>query len=34
MDFGMTWNKALDKGGLVLGEKADIEVEFELLAAK
>jgi polyisoprenoid-binding protein YceI len=29
-DFGMTWNKALDKGGLVLGEKVTLDIKLEL----
>jgi polyisoprenoid-binding protein YceI len=28
-DFGLTWNKTLDKGGLALGEDVEIEVEVE-----
>lgn len=29
-DFGMTWNKALDVGGLALGDEVEIEVKSEL----
>jgi polyisoprenoid-binding protein YceI len=28
-DFGMTWNKALDKGGFAIGETVDVAFEFE-----
>lgn len=28
-DFGMTWNKALDKGGFVVGDKIKIEIQGE-----
>ncbi len=28
-DFGIVWNKALDTGGTILGEKVTIEVEIE-----
>jgi len=30
-DFGMTWNRALDTGGLVVGDEVDIYVEVELI---
>jgi polyisoprenoid-binding protein YceI len=30
-DFGMTWNKVLDTGGLLVGEDVDIYVEVELV---
>lgn len=30
-DFNMTWNKTLDKGGLALSDKVDINVELELI---
>ena len=30
-DFGMTWNKTLDAGGLVVGEDVEIYVEVELV---
>ena len=28
-DFGMTFNKALDKGGLAVGEEVEIAFDFE-----
>lgn len=28
-DFGMTWNKALDNGGLALGEEVEITLQIE-----
>lgn len=28
-DFGLNWNKALDKGGVVLGEDVEIELNIE-----
>jgi polyisoprenoid-binding protein YceI len=30
-DFGLTWNKVLDTGGLVVGEEVNIYVELELV---
>lgn len=33
-DFGISWNKTLDGGGVVVGETAEIEIEGELQAAK
>ncbi len=30
-DFGVTWNKVLDTGGLVVGDEVDIIVEIELV---
>jgi polyisoprenoid-binding protein YceI len=30
-DFGLTWNKALDSGGLVVGDEVNIYVELELV---
>jgi polyisoprenoid-binding protein YceI len=30
-DFGITWNRVLDTGGLVLGDEVDITVEIELI---
>jgi polyisoprenoid-binding protein YceI len=30
-DFGLTWNKALDSGGLVVGDEVNIYVEVELV---
>jgi polyisoprenoid-binding protein YceI len=29
-DFGLSWNKSLDKGGVVLGDKVQIDVKLEL----
>jgi polyisoprenoid-binding protein YceI len=29
-DFGMTWNRALDTGGMVIGEEVEISVEIEM----
>ncbi|NDG27581.1 MAG: polyisoprenoid-binding protein, partial [Proteobacteria bacterium] len=31
-DFGLTWNKTLDGGGVVVGEKVDVEIAAELKA--
>ena len=28
-DFGLTWNQALETGGLVVGERVDLEIEIE-----
>lgn len=33
-EFGIKWNKALDNGGLAVGDTVDINVEAELLQAK
>jgi len=30
-DFGITWNKTLDNGGLVVGDEVNISVEVELI---
>jgi polyisoprenoid-binding protein YceI len=30
-DFGLTWNKSLETGGVVVGEDVDIFVEIELI---
>lgn len=30
-DFGISWNKVLDTGGLVVGDEVDITVEIELI---
>lgn len=30
-DFGITWNRVLDTGGLVVGEDVDIAIEVELV---
>jgi len=33
-DFGMNWNKALDKGGVMLGDDVDLTIEVEGIAKK
>lgn len=33
-DFGMTWNKTLDNGGLIVGDEVDIRLEIEAIKAK
>lgn len=33
-DFGMVWNKALDTGGLVVGEDVQIHLDIECIKAK
>lgn len=33
-DFGLTWNKALETGGLVVGEEVEITLEVEGIAKK
>jgi polyisoprenoid-binding protein YceI len=30
-DFGLTWNQVLETGGVVVGERVDIEVDLELV---
>jgi len=30
-DFGLTWNMALDAGGVLVGDRIDIEIELEAL---
>lgn len=30
-DFGMTWNKSLDGGGIVVGDQVDVTVEVEII---
>jgi polyisoprenoid-binding protein YceI len=32
-DFGLTWNKALETGGVVVGDKIEITLEVEAIAA-
>lgn len=32
-DFGLTWNKALETGGVVVGDKIEITLEIEAIAA-
>lgn len=33
-DFGVNWNKALDKGGFVLGDDVDLDLEIEAAPSK
>jgi polyisoprenoid-binding protein YceI len=33
-DFGLTWNKALEAGGVAVGEEIAIQIELELLKKK
>jgi polyisoprenoid-binding protein YceI len=33
-DFGMVWNKALDSGGLVVGDEVQIRLDIECIKAK
>ena len=33
-DFGMVWNKALDSGGLVVGDEVFIKLDIECIKAK
>ena len=33
-DFGITWNKAMDSGGVALGETVDVNVEAEMTLPK
>ena len=33
-DFGLKWNQALETGGLLVGEKVEIEIDIEAVAAK
>jgi polyisoprenoid-binding protein YceI len=33
-DFGLTWNKALEAGGVLVGDDVDIEINAELVKAK
>lgn len=30
-DFGLTWNKALDTGGVTIGEEVDISLDIEMI---
>jgi polyisoprenoid-binding protein YceI len=32
-DFGLTWNKALESGGLLVGEHIDIELDVQAVKA-
>ena len=33
-DFGLTWNQALETGGVLVGDKVDIEIDVEAVAGK
>ena len=33
-DFGLTWNKALDTGGVVVGDEVSITIDVELQQKK
>ena len=33
-DFGVSWNQALDHGGVAVGDKVEISIEIEAVAAK
>lgn len=33
-DFGLTWNKALETGGVVVGDEVNISLEIEMIKAK
>jgi polyisoprenoid-binding protein YceI len=33
-DFGLTWNKALETGGVVVGDEITIILEIELVQAR
>ena len=33
-DFGMNWSKALDNGGLVVGDEVEINLEIECIKQK
>lgn len=33
-DFGLTWNQALEAGGVLVGDRIDIEVEVQAVAAQ
>lgn len=30
-DFGLTWNKAIDAGGVLVGDEVEITIEVELV---
>ena len=32
-EFGLTWNQALETGGVLIGDKIDIELDLELTKA-
>ena len=33
-EYGVSWNKTLDTGGLVVGDEVEIEIKMEFIAAK
>lgn len=33
-DYGMTWNKALDGGGVIVGDEVHVDIQIEALAKK
>ncbi len=33
-DFGLTWNKALESGGVVVGDEVDIQIDVEAVKTK
>ena len=33
-DFGLAWNQALETGGILVGEKVEIQIELEAIKAK
>jgi polyisoprenoid-binding protein YceI len=33
-DFGIQWNKAMDGGGVVVGDNVDVTIDIELIGAK
>ena len=33
-DFGLKWNQALEAGGVLVGEKVEIEIDVQAVAAK
>lgn len=33
-DFGLTWNQALETGGVLVGEKVDLSIEVQAVLAK
>ena len=32
-DFGLTWNQALETGGLLVADRVDVEIELQAIAA-
>jgi polyisoprenoid-binding protein YceI len=33
-DFGLKWNQALEAGGVLVGEKVEVEIDVQAVAAK